>query len=319
MEKEISLSYIMTTRNKLPYLKEVMKRLMENIKPDEEIVVIDAASTDGSVKYLEELHTLGKIHQFVSEQDFGESHGFNKGFFLAKGSLIKLLSDDDVFCYDSIQKCKQFMLTNDSFDCITGGIASLRLNSLEINEFIIAKEYELSFTDWINKKTDTCFFGGLALMIRRSSLTKLGLLDLSYTHVDLEYCTRLTFLKSRIAYYTALHVIALRNDQSKSVTTKNDVLKNEWNRVDYYYNKTLVPLSDYTSLALLKIITIRIIKKLKKIMTSNQYKNNSTDSSRNESFNFLKPKYNSIEDLFSDCDNLLRDYNNSIEPKFIYE
>ncbi len=38
MNKEITLSYVLTTRNKLPYLKEVMKRLLENVQPDEEIV-----------------------------------------------------------------------------------------------------------------------------------------------------------------------------------------------------------------------------------------------------------------------------------------
>ena len=40
---EIKLSYVITTRNKLPYLKELMKWLLENVQADEEIVVADGA------------------------------------------------------------------------------------------------------------------------------------------------------------------------------------------------------------------------------------------------------------------------------------
>ena len=57
-----NLSYVLTTRNKLPYLKEVMTRLIENVQDDEEIVVVDGASTDGSVEYLKNQFEKGHIH-----------------------------------------------------------------------------------------------------------------------------------------------------------------------------------------------------------------------------------------------------------------
>ena len=118
MNKNITLSYVLTTRNKLPYLKEVMKRLLENIESDEEIVITDGASTDGTVEYLTDLYTQGKIHHFISEPDNGESHGFNKGILLASGELIKLLTDDDVFYYAGIQECKTYMLENKSLNIL---------------------------------------------------------------------------------------------------------------------------------------------------------------------------------------------------------
>ena len=142
--------------------------MLENVQPDEEIVITDGAITDGTVKFLTELYKQGKIHQFISEPDCGEAHGFNKGLLMAKGELIKLLSDDDVFCYSAIQECRRFMQTNSSFDYFTGGIASLRFDNFELSQFIIAYEYEKSFMEWINAKTNTCYFGGLALMIRKS-------------------------------------------------------------------------------------------------------------------------------------------------------
>lgn len=318
MNKNITLSYVLTTFNKLPYLREVMKRLLENTQPDEEIVITDGASTDGTVEYLTELYNQGKIHQFISELDKGESHGFNKGLLMAKGELIKLISDDDVFCYSAIQECKRFMKVNSSFDCVTGGIASLRFDNFELSQFIIGYEYEKDFTEWINKKKNTCFFGGLALMIRKSALSKFGLFDLSYTHIDLEYCTRLTFLKAKIAYYTALNVIAIRNNESKSVSTKSDIVSNECNRVNYYYNDKIIPIYTYSTITLLEIIFSRIKNQVKQSFKRGTTVNTKTETGLYFGSELLKPTYNNIGNLFSDCEVLMREYNNSMEQRFIY-
>ena len=85
---KIKLSYVITTFNKLPYLKEVMRLLLQNVQPDEEIVIVDGASTDGTKEYLQNLYNEGLIQQLISEKDLGEAHGFNKALLLAKGDLV---------------------------------------------------------------------------------------------------------------------------------------------------------------------------------------------------------------------------------------
>lgn len=64
-----------------------------------------------------------------------------------------------MFCFSAIQacKCKRFLLANDTFDCVTGGIASLRFDYSELSHFVIAYEYE-------KKK--------IVLNLRRELLTK---------------------------------------------------------------------------------------------------------------------------------------------------
>ena len=123
-ENATTLSYIITTKNKLPYLKESMERLLQHVKNDEEIIVADGASTDGTKEFLSDLKRTGKIKYFVSEPDFGESHGLNKLLFVARGVLITVITDDDVFHYPAIEACKKFMLSETQVDMVSteGGL-----------------------------------------------------------------------------------------------------------------------------------------------------------------------------------------------------
>src|SRR5476651_636037 len=105
----IQLSYILSTKNRLPFLRITLSKLISIINIDEEIVVVDASSTDGTKEYLQELFEVGKIHQFISEPDRNQAHGWNKAMLMAKGIIIKKIIDDDVFCYDAIRRCKDHL------------------------------------------------------------------------------------------------------------------------------------------------------------------------------------------------------------------
>ena len=109
---DIKLSYVLTTFNKLGYLETVIKELIRNCMTGEEIIVIDGGSTDCTKEFLNMLYEEGKIHQYISEKDYGEAHGFNKGILMARGELIKVITDDDVFDFDVMQECKMYMQNN---------------------------------------------------------------------------------------------------------------------------------------------------------------------------------------------------------------
>ena len=49
------LSYIIATFNRLPFLKLTLTKLIGELQPGEEIVVVDGNSTDGSKAYLQQL------------------------------------------------------------------------------------------------------------------------------------------------------------------------------------------------------------------------------------------------------------------------
>ncbi len=209
----ITLSYIMTTYNKLAYLKITLPYLINACKEDEEIVIADGGSTDGTKEYLEELLAQKKIHQFVSEKDFGEAHGTNKTFLLARGEIIKLITDDDIYHYPTIQKCKQFMLANKQIDIL--GFDGLGFN---INHSLNAYDQSIfidGFKTWKIDKTPFLFCG-LSYTIRKSSLAYMGLFNSNFKIVDVEYSIRVSSMKTHIAFYTGLGFVNIVNPQSNS-------------------------------------------------------------------------------------------------------
>lgn len=226
-----SLSYVLTTRNKLPYLKHVLASLIEAKQPGEEILVADGASTDGTAEYLAELHAGGMIDFFVSEPDAGESHGFNKLLLKAQGELIKIVTDDDAFHATGIQACKDFMLTHPEIDLLnTDGLKrSKRGDTYPSAPLAYAAEYEI----WkqIHRPFSSC---GLGIMIRRSSLPLVGLFDPSFVRADAEYTLRVTAGKAKVAWYAAPCYARLLNPHSNTHTQAKRYFA-EGERLDAYY------------------------------------------------------------------------------------
>ena len=216
----ISLSFIITTRNKLPYLKECIQSILDNVLPDEEIIVVDGASTDGSAEYLRELFNIGKIHQFLSEPDFCQAHGTNKAILLARGELIKLITDDDVYCFPEIQICKKFMLSHPDIDMLSGNIADTRFDNL--SRVTIRSYAENNFLDWIENKKRHFWFGDQGLLFRRDQLPLIGLLHTGVICIDVEMSVRLTFQRQiNLAWYSGIVALSTTNPHSNGVRLLN--------------------------------------------------------------------------------------------------
>ncbi len=253
---EIKLSYVITTRNKLPYLKEVMKRLLENVQANEEIVVADGASTDGTVEYLRDLYEQGKIHQFISEPDKGEAHGYNKCLLMARGELIKIITDDDVFYYPGIQKCKQFMLTHPEID-ILGTQGASEGSSLSPREFLVYLEL---YKTWMSSGQSFAFCC-LGLMIRRCSLPLTGMFNTSFLRVDAEFSYRITSSSINLAWFTGLCWVHCGNPQSNS--RHGYRMHREMERLEEFYGISRKPVERIESqIVLFKLKVVDLIKRI---------------------------------------------------------
>lgn len=211
----IKLSYILTTYNKLNYLKITLPLLIAACKSDEEIIVVDGGSKDGTPGYIKDLYQQGKIHYCISEPDKGEAHGNNKGIFIAKGDLIKIISDDDIYDYNHIKLCKEYMLEHLDVDIVGASILQCQLadGGGQLYHF---PNFDRDFKLWLSNKKKSIFFCGLSLIIRKSSIPYIGLFHTFFKNIDQEFVPRITALKANIHFYTRPLLISIVNKQSNS-------------------------------------------------------------------------------------------------------
>jgi len=229
----INLSYVIATRNRLPFLKITLEKLIAEVQPDEEIVVVDGNSTDGTKEYLQDLFKAGIIHQYLSEPDKNQAHGWNKAFLMAKGTIIKKVIDDDVFCYNAIRKCKTYMLEHTDIDVIISNDLGCSLkNYKNVQKFTRLPQFE----KWRSGITPTFTFGDVHMLVRKSALAYIGLYNTSFVLMDWEYSLRISQSKANICYYTGYNALSVSHPQSVSSLKNNKLITDQGKKAAIFYD-----------------------------------------------------------------------------------
>jgi glycosyltransferase involved in cell wall biosynthesis len=88
------VTLITVCRNVAPVIAETLDSVLGQTHPDIELIVIDGASTDGTVDVLERYRP--KLAVLVSEPDAGIYDAMNKGLRLATGDVIGFVNAGDL-------------------------------------------------------------------------------------------------------------------------------------------------------------------------------------------------------------------------------
>ena len=97
------LSIITINRNNAAGLEKTMLSVAAQIGEDFEYVVIDGASTDGSVEVIRSFEaSLGERLKWISEPDKGIYNAMNKGIGMAAGDYLQFLNSGDSLVSDDI-------------------------------------------------------------------------------------------------------------------------------------------------------------------------------------------------------------------------
>ncbi len=104
----MKISIITVTYNAIASIEACVKSVLEQDYQDVEYIVVDGASTDGTVAVLEKYKQ--RFARFISEQDDGLYHALNKGLALATGDVIGILHSDDFYTTSTVLShyAKQF-------------------------------------------------------------------------------------------------------------------------------------------------------------------------------------------------------------------
>lgn len=114
----MKLSIITINYNNRDGLAKTIKSVANQTCKEFEYVIIDGASTDGSVEVIKEYASI--INYWVSEKDKGIYHAMNKGVRAANGDYCLFLNSGDVLIDDDvIGRVLSYPFTS---DIVSGGI-----------------------------------------------------------------------------------------------------------------------------------------------------------------------------------------------------
>ncbi len=165
------VSIITPSYNQVSYLEQTILSVLNQDYPRIEYIVVDGASTDGSVEIIRKYE--GRLADWVSEEDRGQADAINKGLVRATGEIIAWLNSDDYYLGGTIRAVVKVFEEHPDVVLVYG-------NMLAVDEagrtFNTLNYKQLTLEDLL------CFqiIGQPAVFMRRSALQKTNGLDFSF-------------------------------------------------------------------------------------------------------------------------------------------
>ncbi|MCX6816310.1 MAG: glycosyltransferase family 2 protein [Candidatus Beckwithbacteria bacterium] len=222
-------------------------------KLNKEVIVVDNASTDGSVAYLNQKFPRYKI--ISSAKNLGFAGGNNLGVKQATGNYVWLLNSDTLLEKNTISTLMKAVKTNNSL------IASCRiLNSngsiqpqggylpdlwrlkawmLFIDDLPLIKNlmrpYHQNLTSWFKQDQRPGWLSGTALLIKRDFYNQMKGLDQNIFMYgeDVEFCLRAAQKGIKIDYFAKPQLIHLGQASGSS----SGAILGEYQGLKYIYQK----------------------------------------------------------------------------------
>jgi len=165
------VSIVTPSFNQSAYLEQTIRSVLEQDYDGIEYIVIDGASTDGSVDIIKKYSS--RLAYWVSEKDSGQADAINKGMRHAKGDIVAWLNSDDYYLPGAIKSAVSAFESNPQAVMVYGNMLAVDQKGQTINQLYYRR---LALEDLL------CFqiIGQPAVFMRRQAFKKAGGLDLDF-------------------------------------------------------------------------------------------------------------------------------------------
>lgn len=184
---------ITTVKNNRFKLEKTIKSLLNQEFKDFEHIIIDAGSTDGTIKIIKKYDN--KIDYWVSRNDKGIYHGFNDGIKLARGDIIGIINSGDLYTKNALSIIDKYF-SKEKLDFVFGVVKKKKI-LFKYNP----KKIKWSFNFYPAHSSG--FF------VKNQAQKKLGLYDTAFK------CS---------ADYDLFMKMILKNKMTGTVTQKNELI-----------------------------------------------------------------------------------------------
>ena len=164
------VSIVTPSFNQSAYLEQAIRSVLEQNYPSIEYIVMDGASTDGSVDIIRKYSS--RLASWASEKDSGQADAINKGMRRARGEIIVWLNSDDYFLPGAIKSAVTVLESNPQAVMVYGNMLAVDQTGQTINQL---RYRQLTLDDLL------CFqiIGQPSVFMRRAAFEKAGGLDLN--------------------------------------------------------------------------------------------------------------------------------------------
>jgi len=227
LEKNITLSIGIITRNRKNMLKSCLFSIFENIKNiDKEIIVVDNNSNDGTTEMIK--REFNEVCLIVNRVNKGVAGARNQIIKCYKGKYIMLIDDDTEILSSNISEVIDYMKKNKKIGilgCKTltpdnqvypsarkfprpANIIAKKFSFLPLlkNSLLLTPYKQVSSQIKFPKKVD--FVIGAFQLIRREVPEKIGILDerMKFGFQDADYCARAAKAGFDVVYYPSFKI-----------------------------------------------------------------------------------------------------------------
>lgn len=135
LRREPVFSILVPSYNSLPFFEDAVSSALSQMGPNDELLIQDAGSTDGTQGVIAQLGASDNRVKAVIEKDLGQSDALNRALARAKPSWVVWLNADDVLLPGALEALRDAIAAHPEVDLFYGGSRIIREDGTTIESF----------------------------------------------------------------------------------------------------------------------------------------------------------------------------------------
>lgn len=231
------VSIVTVVYNGAETIEDTIRSVLSQDYPNIEYVIIDGASTDGTLEKVAPYRSHVDI--LISESDNGLWDAMNKGLRTATGDIVGILNSDDVYAGPDV--ISRVVTAFREHPGVRGVYGNLKY---------MDKGLEKVIRDWKSRPYDKTFFPGgempphPTLFLEKSVYEEIGYLDLNFRlGADYEFTFRALEVKKVPVWWINDYLVHMRIGGESNRSIKNILTQHRLNMKAWTIHGLRVPLS----------------------------------------------------------------------------
>jgi glycosyltransferase involved in cell wall biosynthesis len=226
-------SILVPSYNPAPFFETAIRSALDQMGPDDELLIQDAGSTDGTQEIIAELARADQRVKPVIEPDRGQSDALNRALARAKPSWVIWLNADDVILPGALDGLREAIVEHPEADLFYGGSRIIRADGTSVS-FLPGREMNLKK---LLRRGPTSFSG--SIVMREAALREMG--GIPERHCTMDYDLQMRIALSNLRQVNVPFGIgALRfHEGAKSSNLAKTFIKESYDiRMQYSHTPT---------------------------------------------------------------------------------